>query len=88
MVRRAAQVSDLAARVGGGGGYSAPPSSLLTTATEARSQAPKEDLPENLTLLAEQWILFTDPAWGAVALRVLIYRDKRNDLPEYHVVVE
>lgn len=88
MARRAAQVSDFAARVGGGGGRGASPPLLLAETQEAASQAPPQDLPEHLILLASHWLIFTDPSWGPVQLRVQVYRDERNDLPEYHVVVE
>lgn len=88
MVRRAAQVSDLAAGVGGGGGRRTSPSLSLAETPEAASQAAPKDLPEHLTLLAGHWLIFTDPAWGPVQLHILVYRDERNDLPEYHVVVE
>lgn len=38
--------------------------------------------------LAAYWAVFTDPGWGPVSLQLSVWRDVKNDLPEYTVVVE
>lgn len=34
------------------------------------------------------WIIFTDPAWGPISLQLSVWRDERDDAPNYEVVIE
>lgn len=88
MVGRATQVAFRPAHLASGRGSSPTTLWLPETPPEAEAPTTQETRSEHMICVTHAWIIFTDPAWGPISLQLSVWRDDRDDAPNYEVVIE